>query len=132
VRPDPATAEEFLAQMDGALAEAEILLESDRPPGTISRAYYAIYYGACALLAARGVQPKSHQGAIHLLSQEYVRPGRLEQETLDLFTQARRLRLSGDYGPFQRATPEAAARAVLWARQFAERVRQVLAGDGAS
>ena len=116
--------EELWEQAQAALADSERLLSIGSPPATINRAYYA----ASALLLLRGRSPKSHRGVVDLLHSEFVRTGRMDRDLVRHYSRLYELRLWGDYGPFKRATPEAAAKAVEFARGFLARAEQLL-GD---
>lgn len=60
-----------------ALAAARVLLGANLHRDAASRAYYAAFHGVRALLLTRGIQAKSHSGAMSLFNREFVRTGRL-------------------------------------------------------
>ncbi len=45
----------LLAKAEETLAEARVLLDADHPSGAADRCYYAMFYAASALLAAKGM-----------------------------------------------------------------------------
>lgn len=120
---------EFLHQAEAALEDTKILLEKDRAAGAINRAYYAAFYGACALLDSIGLKSSSHQAVISLLHREFVRSGKLDHGLMQAYTRLFETRMSGDYGPFALATPEEAKRSFETARRFLEAVRRLLADE---
>jgi uncharacterized protein (UPF0332 family) len=65
---------------DQALLAARHLLEGGFYNDAISRAYYAAYHWARALLLSRGLDPKTHRGVIQLISLHYVKEGGLSDE----------------------------------------------------
>lgn len=123
----PSAEDEFLRQAKAALEDAEILLAKDRASGVINRAYYAAFYGACALLDSIGLKAGSHQAVISLLHREFVRSGKLDHDLMQAFTRLFEARMSGDYGPFVLANPEVAGRSLETARQFLTAVQLLLA-----
>jgi uncharacterized protein (UPF0332 family) len=56
----------FMQEARDALKDAELLLEKDRLKGAVSRAYYAVFNAARAMLAAQGMGAKTHKGTIRL------------------------------------------------------------------
>lgn len=67
-----------------ALAEAKHLLNGGFFNAVVSRAYYAAFHFARALLFLKGMEPKTHQGLIQLVSLQYVKAGVLKQGDADL------------------------------------------------
>jgi uncharacterized protein (UPF0332 family) len=61
------------------LREAQILLEAGLFVGAVSRAYYAAYHWARALLFLKGLEPRTHRGVIQLVSLHYVQAGTLSE-----------------------------------------------------
>ncbi|MFH1929085.1 MAG: HEPN domain-containing protein [Chloroflexota bacterium] len=61
-----------MEQAHETLREAEILLSESALRGTISRAYYAMFYALLALLATRQLGTSKHSGALALFDREFV------------------------------------------------------------
>jgi uncharacterized protein (UPF0332 family) len=66
---------------DECLAEARYLMEGGFHNAAVSRAYYAAYHWARALLFLKGAEPKTHRGVSQQLALHYVQPGTLPEET---------------------------------------------------
>jgi uncharacterized protein (UPF0332 family) len=64
-----------LARADQAVRAAGALLGLGLHADAISRAYYGAFHSLRALLLSRGLEAKTHGGAIHLFNTEFVRPG---------------------------------------------------------
>jgi uncharacterized protein (UPF0332 family) len=64
-----------VARAEQALTAARSLLGLALFADSVSRAYYAAFHFLRALLYARGVEPKSHAGALHMFNVEYIRAG---------------------------------------------------------
>ncbi|MHB8995964.1 MAG: HEPN domain-containing protein [Armatimonadota bacterium] len=71
-------ADASLAKAAEALRDARILQRSDRVAGTLSRAYYAIFHTAEALLASLDLEFSSHQAVIWAFGREFAKTGRLD------------------------------------------------------
>ena len=63
----------------------------------MSRAYYGAFHALCALLFSRGLEAKSHGGAIHLFNTEFVRTGLLGSSHNRLLAGVQRSRELADY-----------------------------------
>ncbi len=64
-----------LERANGSLSAARVLLSSGHYPDAISRAYYAMFHGACALLASIGRDARSHEAVRALVAEHFIRPG---------------------------------------------------------
>ncbi len=62
-----------------------------------SRAYYAMFYAASALLAARDVHRQRHRGVVSALGKEFVKNGSLDPEFGRIMNEAFETRLACDY-----------------------------------
>lgn len=74
-----------------------------------SRAYYAMFYAAEALLLHRGLAFSRHTGVISELNRLFVRTGEIDPRHLQALSEGLNERLVGDYGfqiPFPAATAE--------------------------
>lgn len=69
-----------LERAAAALLSANILLGAKQYPDAVSRAYYAMFHAACALLASIGRTARTHDGLRALISEHFIRPGILAQE----------------------------------------------------
>jgi uncharacterized protein (UPF0332 family) len=66
-----------LERARSALSAARVLLATNHFPDAISRAYYAMFHAACALLASIGRDARSHDGVRALVAEHFIRPGLL-------------------------------------------------------
>ena len=62
------------------LRAAEHLLEGGFFNDSVSRAYYAAFHWARAVLLTRGLEPRSHRGVIQLLGLHFVKEGQLGED----------------------------------------------------
>lgn len=115
---------------DGALTSAELLLGAHMCPDAVSRAYYAVFHYARALLLTLGEEPASHAGVERLLHRDLVRPGTLSPEIGRIFGRLQKTRHEADYTSEVVITREAAAEEVAAARRFVEAARTLLAQGG--
>ncbi len=110
--------DDLLRAGEEALRSARILLEHGQWADAISRAYYAMVYAARALLARRGLAPRTHRGTVHLFGKEFVSPGLFPREVADLLPATMAFRDRADYGERRDLREADARRAVEAAERF--------------
>ena len=86
-----------LARAEQAVQAARALLDLGLNSDAVSRAYYGAFHALCALLFSRGLQAKTHGGAIHLFNTEFVRAGLLASSHNRLLAGIQRSRELADY-----------------------------------
>ncbi len=112
------------------LRSADYLLRSGFTSDAVSRAYYAAFNAARAVLLMLGSRARTHEGVAHEFGLRVIREGLGDRElgrTLNLLRQARE---EGDYAPVFTVSREEAAELVERARSFvswAERTVELLA-----
>jgi len=82
---------------DQALHAAEELLRLGLHNDAISRAYYAAYHWARAVLLTEGLQSRTHRGVNQLLGLHFIRTGRLHENAATLLAQLEDRRETSDY-----------------------------------
>ena len=111
-----------------AIHAAEVLLEDGDADFAASRAYYAMFYTAEALLIERGLRFRKHSSVHAAFAQHFIKSGLLEpkfhRRLLDAFDK----RLEADYGADIVVFREHAARMIEQAREFLREARRYL-GD---
>jgi uncharacterized protein (UPF0332 family) len=83
-----------------------------------------------AALLSRGVDPKTHGGAIHLFNTELVRKGTFPSSHNRLLAGLQRARELADYDAAVTFSAEDAAAEVAEAERFAEAVTETLKREG--
>lgn len=111
---------------DDALRAAEQLLTLGLPNDAVSRAYYAGFHYARALLLTEGLEPRTHRGLVALLEQQFVTPGRLGRDVVSALARLQTFRSLADYDVRERLSPERATEEVASARRVVETARAVL------
>jgi hypothetical protein len=120
-------ASEELARAETCLDEAQTLQRSSLPYGAASRAYYAVFHAARALLFTAGIEPKSHRGLVALVGEHFVKPGRLSPELGRVLSRMQRDREDADYLSGAVFTPAETAEMLTRAEQFLAAVRRLVA-----
>jgi uncharacterized protein (UPF0332 family) len=115
-----------LERADTNLQVARELLDKGYYDVSASRAYYAAFYAASALLLNEGIDTSKHSGVIALIHQHFVKNGKLNKEQGRNLNWLFELRSVGDYGVSLHVAHGDAQRAVNIAGDFFEAVRALL------
>lgn len=116
-----------LEQAAATLNDALILMDGGgQPRSVVNRSYYAAFYALLALLQAKQLPPRSHQGAQQLFDREFVHPGfapkELSRDLHSLFL----MRQEDDYRRLDLVTREEADEALKLARTFIDGAKNCL------
>jgi len=111
------------------LEEARMLARAGMPYGAASRAYYAVFHGARALLFSVGIEPRSHRGIVALVGDHFVRQGRLSPEMGRLLSRMQRDREDADYLTGAVFTDAEASEMLTDAERFLEQVKAAALPD---
>jgi uncharacterized protein (UPF0332 family) len=116
--------ERDLVLAEETLGAAAYLLKGGYYNDAISRAYYAMFYAARALLATRNIHPKGHKGLILKFGLEFVKKGFIEEMYGRALSHAKERRETVDYNLEANITAEEAEAIVIDARHFLERIQK--------
>jgi uncharacterized protein (UPF0332 family) len=119
-----------LARAADALRAAKALVALGLGNDAVSRAYYAVFHYVRALLLTRGVEPKTHAGAVHLLNVEFVRTGLLASSHNRLLAGLQRSRELADYDAAVTFSTEDAVAEVAEAERFMAAADALLQREG--
>ncbi len=89
--------ESLVARARKYLSSAELLLDSGDNESSVSRAYYAMFYCAQALLLTMSLSVSSHGGLSTLFSEHFVKTGLLPKHMGRELNRAFEKRQLGDY-----------------------------------
>lgn len=119
-----------LGRGEEALAAAAALIPLRLYADSVSRSYFAVLHHLRAALFARGLEPKTHAGALHLFNTELVRPGLFSSAFNRLIAGAQRVRELADYDAATVFSADDAAAQLADAQAFANEVRAFLLREG--
>ena len=106
------------------LEVAKSLLENRFYSDAVSRAYYAMFYAARALLSEKNIYPKTHRGVISQFGLIFVKEGKFRKELFDLFARAQEDREEADYGLLAEIEEEEAKKIIEGAEKFLNECRE--------
>jgi len=105
---------------DRLLRSARLLLEDGDVESAVSRAYYAMFFAAEALLARLGLSFSSHHAVIGAFGREFAKAGRLPVELHRFLIDAVEARNLGDYQVRSGLVEKTAAQHIESAERFVE------------
>lgn len=120
--------EALISKAKDSLAAAKLLTKDGYYDFAASRAYYAMFYVAAALLADLGKSYSSHAAVISAFGREYAKTGKMDLKFHRWLIDAQDLRNIGDYGVEAKVPKEYADTLCDWALQFIEAAEGLL-GD---
>ena len=116
------------AQM--ALQQSRDNLEIGHPDVATTRAYYAMFYAATALLSSKDMSRSKHSGVHSAFGQYFVKTGLIEPEYGRMLINAFHVRIETDYDVKTDLRIEDAHGVLDDARRFVERAIEYLQGAG--
>ena len=91
-----------------------------------SRAYYAAFYAATALLLHEGLEFRKHSSVIASIHQWFIKTGKLDEEQGKTLNWLFELRSVGDYGGAVHVPHQEAEQAIEAAEKFLGAIRSLL------
>ena len=95
-----------LGRATEAIAAATLLYENGFISDAVSRLYYFVLYHVRALLLSKGLEPRSHDGALRLFGLHFVREGLMDRRAAHIFSKLMKFREEADYNPVSMFTEE--------------------------
>jgi uncharacterized protein (UPF0332 family) len=114
------------ALADEELRAAAVLIAAGLPRVSVTRAYFAAFHMARALLYAHGHAAKSHEGVLHLVNLHWVKPGTLSIEQGRALARLQKYRDEADHGEAVTIDQAAAEEDLTAARSCCDQVRALL------
>ncbi len=108
----------LLQKARASLRAAELLCREGYTDFCASRAYYALFYTAEALLLERDLAFSSHSAIIAAFGKEFAKSGALDPKYHRYLLDAQDSRNVGDYGVGPGVTVSQAQIMLEWAREF--------------
>lgn len=115
-----------LQSAEERLKAARLLLEKQMYSDAVSRAYYAVFQAARAVLASKGLDSRKHSGIIGLFNQQFVKTGLLSKDYGKILKNCRDLREAGDYDDFYLVSREEALKVMENASRFIRGIKLFL------
>lgn len=108
------------------LISSKTLFEAGQYRNSITMSYYAMYSSALALLLKNDISPKTHEGTLRQLANEYVKTGLFSKESYNFLYNARETRNDSSYDYSRTFSDEDAETLILQAEKFIHEVETLL------
>lgn len=108
------------------LKHAHQIFEIGLYDDAISRAYYAMFYASKAALLSQGIDLRKHSSAVTKFRELFVVTGRIDAEYLRYLGRAQSARERSDYAPFLPPNKEGAQEILKIARDFINKIEEIL------
>jgi uncharacterized protein (UPF0332 family) len=115
-----------LQKASRAIHAAGTLLRDGEADFAVSRAYYAMFYIAEALLGERGLRFRKHSSVHSAFGERFIKTGLIESKYHRWIIDAFDMRIKGDYGVEAVITDAEATQMIRQAHEFLEVARQFL------
>lgn len=89
-----------------SMRAADLLFDNGFVRDAVAKLYYSLLYMIRAILLTKGLEPKSHEGALRLFGLHFVKKGVFEAKDSHLFSKLMKYRQEADYNPFYMFTAE--------------------------
>lgn len=121
---------EELERADAALEATRVLLQERLLSDCVSRLYYYLFYNVRALLLTKGIEPRSHEGAMRLYSLHFIKNGPLPASASHLFARLMKYREEADYNPSYMFEADDVEGWIGEAIQLAHSIRSIIRNEG--
>jgi len=79
--------------------DARVLLDHNRLAAAVTRAYYAMFHAATAVLLAKGIQRSSHRGMLSAFGKHVVKTGAIDRTFFQYLRETFERRQQSDSNP---------------------------------
>jgi uncharacterized protein (UPF0332 family) len=120
----------YLEKAEKKLEVAEKLFNSSDFEDAVSRAYYAVFHAAQALLLTEGEKAETHKGVVTLFGLLFVKTGKFNKNLGKYLANLKDDRESGDYEIFSYIDKETTESAIAEAKEFIKEAKAYLKKSG--
>ncbi len=117
-----------LERAEASIRAAQSLVTGEYYDFAASRAYYAAFYAATAVLLCEELEFGKHSGVIAFIHREFVKTGKLDKKHGQDLNWLFELRGIGDYGATVHVSQQDAEKAVTVAEEFLRAIEKLIRG----
>ncbi|MDI6793039.1 MAG: HEPN domain-containing protein [bacterium] len=121
---------EEIERANTAIKSATLLFSHGLLNDAVSRLYYFVLYNIRALLLTKGIEAKSHEGALRLLGLHFIKEGIFEPKLSHIFSKLMKYREEADYNPSYIFTEEDFIEFKQEAEELADKIKRYLEKSG--
>jgi len=97
---------EEIDRADESMKAADLLFNNGFIRDAVGKLYYSLLYTVRAMLLTKGLEPKSHEGALRLFGMHFVKRRIFEAKDSHVFSKLMKYRQEADYNPSYMFTTE--------------------------
>ncbi|MBI1869977.1 MAG: HEPN domain-containing protein [Chlamydiae bacterium] len=116
----------YFTKAQEKLEAAKTLFKTCAYDDAVSRAYYATYHAAQAILLTEGLIAETHQGLINLFGLHFVKTGKFEKKYGRFLSSLKDERENGDYSVYSSIDEMIASNAIKEAEDFVEEMKRFI------
>ena len=116
----------YIEKSKEKLKTAENLLAAESYDDAVSRAYYAAFHSATAMLLTEGLSADTHRGLLNLFGLHFVKTGKIDRKYGRYLSNLKDDREAGDYEVFSTIDRTVAEKAVAEASEFVAAIEKYL------
>jgi len=120
----------YLAKAEEKLVSVKNLIADGSYDDAVSRAYYAAFHAASALLLSEGLTADTHSGLVNLFGLHFVKSGKFDKKFGKYLSTLKENRENGDYEVFSAIDKETADSASVEAEAFVKEMKRYLSALG--
>jgi len=121
---------EEIKRAEEAMGASNLLFDNGFFNDAVSKLYYFLLYNIRALLLTKGLEPKSHEGALRLFGLHFVKKGIFKPRDSHIFSKLMKYREEADYNPSYSFTKEDFIELRREAEELAETIKNYLNKKG--
>lgn len=116
----------FVERSEESLNVAHLLLDNNKHADAVSKAYFAMFYAACAVLRTKNLDTSKHSGVISLFGFHFVKDEIISQKFHKMLIKAFDDRDVADYSIFAEIIEKVAVQRIADAKAFIEEMKRFL------
>jgi len=120
---------QYMARSEQTLEAAQVLAEHGYWRDVLSKAYFAMFYAASALLCTDGISVSKHSAVVALVGERFAKPGRIDRKLHRMLIDMLDERHVADYRIEIEITQEKAEQGLHTAREFVRAIRGYLKSE---
>lgn len=121
--------QQYLKRSEDAIDTVKLLIKNKKYSDAVSKAYYAMFYAASALLRTRGLNTSKHSGVISQFGLHFVKAGIIEKNHHKRFIKAFNDRDVADYRIMTEVIEEVAVQKLEDAEKFVTALKAFLISE---
>lgn len=97
---------EEIERANESMKAAKLLFNNGFIRDSVAKLYYSLFYTIRAMLLTKGLEPKSHEGALRLFGLHFVKQSVFKPKGSHIFSKLMKYRQEADYNPSSIFDPE--------------------------